>query len=138
MIVPMPPVTTAATAPKQAAVIPASNSPSWFDVPMNKELTALTRPRISSGVSIWTSECLMTTLITSAAPNAAHGERQQEHRQELGKPDETEIQRTAGERVDLPTHGNGLHLEGDHGRNPGDPKQDKRTVPQDYVRFISI
>jgi hypothetical protein len=71
MIVPMPPITTPATTPKQAAVIPDSNSLSWFDVPMNKELTALIRPRISSGVSIWTSECLMTTLITSVAPSTA-------------------------------------------------------------------
>jgi hypothetical protein len=36
---------------------------------MNSELTALTRPRISSGVSICTSDDRITTLITSAAPS---------------------------------------------------------------------
>ncbi|MBZ0138464.1 MAG: MFS transporter, partial [Pseudorhodoplanes sp.] len=30
---------------------PARKSPSWFDVPMNSEDTALTRPRMSSGVT---------------------------------------------------------------------------------------
>ena len=33
---------------------PDSNSPSSFDAPMKTEFTALTRPRISSGVSSWT------------------------------------------------------------------------------------
>ena len=35
--------------------MPDSNSPSWFDVPMKIAFTALTRPRISSGVSSCTS-----------------------------------------------------------------------------------
>ncbi len=68
--------------------------------------------------------------------NVTHGERQEEHGQELRKPDEAEIQRTAGEGVDLPTHGNGLHLEGDHGRHPCKPEQDKRTVPENLLWFM--
>jgi len=35
---------------------------------MKTELTALTRPRISSGVSSWTSDWRMTTLTMSAPP----------------------------------------------------------------------
>ncbi len=47
--VPIPPMTTAGTVPNQWAVKPDSNSPNWFEAPMNKPFTALTRPRISSG-----------------------------------------------------------------------------------------
>ena len=50
-----PPNTTARTRPNQAAVTPDSNSPSSFEAPMKTALTALTRPRISSGVSSCTS-----------------------------------------------------------------------------------
>jgi 5'/3'-nucleotidase SurE len=42
---------TEPTGPNSAAVAPDSNSPSWLDAPMKIELTAATRPRISSGVS---------------------------------------------------------------------------------------
>src|SRR4249920_1962413 len=35
---------------------------------MNNELTALTRPRIASGVSSWITGCLITTLSMSDAP----------------------------------------------------------------------
>jgi hypothetical protein len=45
---------TAGTVPNHDAVKPDSNSPSWLEVPMNIELTALTLPRISSGVCSWT------------------------------------------------------------------------------------
>src|SRR2546426_11038097 len=70
-MVPRPPMRTAGTAPRSAAVRPDSNSPSWFDVPVNSECTALTRPRIASGVRICTSETRMTTLTTSEAPRTA-------------------------------------------------------------------
>ena len=46
-----PPMTTDGTTPHQAAVTPDSNSPSSFEAPMKTEFTALTRPRIASGVS---------------------------------------------------------------------------------------
>ncbi len=65
-----PPSTTEPTAPNQSAVTPDSNSPSWFDVPTKSELTALTRPRISSGVAVCTRVERTTTLTTSAAPIA--------------------------------------------------------------------
>ena len=67
--VPMPPMTTDGTVPNHAAVTPDSNSPSWFDAPMNIELTADTRPRIASGVRNWTSDCRTTTLTMSAVPS---------------------------------------------------------------------
>jgi len=51
-----------------AAVAPDSNSPSWLDAPMKMELTAATRPRMSSGVSSCVSVCRVTTLMLSAAP----------------------------------------------------------------------
>ena len=38
---------------------------------MNRELTAPTRPRMSSGVASWTSEMRITTLTMSAAPITA-------------------------------------------------------------------
>src|SRR5665213_736719 len=63
-----PPRTTEPTGPSQAAVTPDSNSPSWFEVPMNRVLTALTRPRIASGVAVCTSVLRVTTLIMSQAP----------------------------------------------------------------------
>ena len=54
-----PPTITAGTVPNQAAVRPDSNSPSSFEAPMNTALTALTRPRMSSGVSSCTSRWRM-------------------------------------------------------------------------------
>ena len=69
--VPIAPTTTEPTGPIQAATAPARNSPSWLEAPMNVEFTALTRPRISSGVSSWTSVWRITTLTMSAAPLSA-------------------------------------------------------------------
>ena len=66
--VPAPPSTTAPTGPNSAAVAPDSNSPSWLLAPMKIALTALTRPRISSGVSSCTSVWRTTTLTMSTAP----------------------------------------------------------------------
>src|SRR5688572_25068487 len=63
-----PPTTTAGFRPHHAAVKPDSNSPSSFEAPMNTAFTALTRPRISSGVSSCTSMWRMYTLIMSEAP----------------------------------------------------------------------
>src|SRR5207247_10135127 len=71
---PSPPIATDATVTNQAAVTPDSNSPSWFDAPMNIELTADTRPRIASGVRSWTSDCRTTTLTISAAPRTTSAE----------------------------------------------------------------
>ena len=67
--VPIPPISAAGTVPNQAAVTPDSNSPNSLDVPMNMALTALTRPRISSGVSNCTSVERMTTLNMSDQPS---------------------------------------------------------------------
>src|SRR5262252_5293765 len=66
--VPTPPMTTAGTVPNQCAVKPDSNCPNSFDVPINSEFTALTRPRILSGVDNCTSVPRMMTLIMSDAP----------------------------------------------------------------------
>src|ERR1700716_2766270 len=63
-----PPSTIAGTKPNHAAVTPDSNSPSSFDAPMNTEFTALTRPRISSGVFSCTSNDRTNTLIMSPTP----------------------------------------------------------------------
>ncbi len=60
MIVPSPPISTAGTVPNRPAIIPDSNSPSWFDVPMNSELIAPARPRMSSGVCNCTSDVRTT------------------------------------------------------------------------------
>ncbi len=55
--------------PSRAAATPDSKAPSWFEVPVKSECTALTRPRIASGVRIWASDMRMTMLTTSAAPS---------------------------------------------------------------------
>ena len=46
----VPPSTTAGTAPSSRAATPDSNAPSSFELPMNTEFTADTRPSISGGV----------------------------------------------------------------------------------------
>ena len=70
-IVATPPSTTAGTSPNHFAVTPDSNSPSSFDAPMNTAFTALTRPRMWSGVSSWMSMWRMNTLTSSAPPSTA-------------------------------------------------------------------
>src|SRR5208337_3772707 len=66
--VPTPPITTAGTVPNQVAVTPDSNSPSSFDAPTKSRLTALTRPRIASGVASWVRVVRTYTLTMSEAP----------------------------------------------------------------------
>src|SRR5579883_413085 len=67
--VPMPPATTETTGPNNCASAPDSKPPSWFEAPMNSELTAPTRPRISSGVRSNTRVLRITTLMLSNAPS---------------------------------------------------------------------
>ena len=67
--VPTPPRTTACTVPNHCAVTPDSNCPNSFDVPIKIISTAVTRPRISSGVANWVSVARMITLIMSLAPS---------------------------------------------------------------------
>ena len=69
--VPTPPAITAPTGPSHSATVPALNSPSSLLAPMKVPLTALTRPRIASGVSSWTSVWRITTLTMSAPPLTA-------------------------------------------------------------------
>jgi hypothetical protein len=65
---PMPPTTTARTAPHHCAVTPLSNSPNSFEAPINSQFTALTRPRISGGVASCRMLVRTTTLTMSLAP----------------------------------------------------------------------
>src|SRR5690606_23727034 len=65
----MPPMTTDRTVPHHFAVKPDSKSPSSFDAPTTTALTALTRPRILSGVSSCTSRWRTETLAIAAAPS---------------------------------------------------------------------
>jgi hypothetical protein len=80
----------AGTAPNSAAVNPDSNSPSWLDLPMKSEFTALTRPRMASGVRSCTNEKRTTT---------------------LGEAYQAECQGGAGQRIDLPADHHALHHE---------------------------
>ena len=66
--VPTPPSRTAGTVPNHCAVSPDSNCPSSLDAPIKTISTAVTRPRISSGVRNCTRVARMITLIMSAAP----------------------------------------------------------------------
>src|SRR6476660_8087165 len=63
-----PPNTTEGTSPRKLAATPDSNSPSSLLEPMKMTLTAVTRPRIESGVNSWSTVCRITTLMLSAAP----------------------------------------------------------------------
>ena len=71
----MPPAMMEGATPNQAAASPDSNSPSSLDAPMNTEFTALTRPRMASGVSNCTSICLINTLTISPTPSNAKAAR---------------------------------------------------------------
>ena len=55
-IAPTPPNTTAPTGPSSEASSPLSASPSSFEAEMVSCDTALTRPRIASGVWSWISD----------------------------------------------------------------------------------
>src|ERR1700730_14294900 len=66
-MVPAPPITTEGTVPNQAAVTPDSNSPNSLDAPIKSEFTALTRPRISSGVASWIKVIRTYTLTIAEA-----------------------------------------------------------------------
>ena len=66
-----PPAMTAGSAPSQAATTPARKSPNSLEVPTNSMCTALTRPRMSSGVPSCTMVERTHTLIMSAAPMIA-------------------------------------------------------------------
>src|SRR5437764_8493200 len=78
-IVPMPPTSTAATGPNNAASNPDSNSPSWLEVPVVSECAALTRPRMASGVRSCTSECRNDD--AEEVGGAEHRQRSQRQRQ---------------------------------------------------------
>ena len=64
----VPPKITAKGAPKSFAAIPLSKAPNSLDDPTNIELTAPTRPRISSGVFSCKMVCLITMEIPSKTP----------------------------------------------------------------------
>ena len=70
---PRRPTTTAPIGPSLRPSVPARNSPSSLLAPMNMPLTALTRPRMSSGVSSCTSVCRIDDAHHVGA--AAHRER---------------------------------------------------------------
>ncbi len=46
-----------------------------------------------------------------AVGDVADDERERGHGQELGEADEAQVERAAGERIDLPAHGDGDDLE---------------------------
>ena len=71
-IVITPPNTTAGTKPISRAVAPDSNAPNSLDEPINRLLTAETRPRISSGVKSDTIVPRMTILTLSKKPVPAN------------------------------------------------------------------
>src|SRR5947209_6561316 len=76
MIVPKPPAETAIIGPHigptkraaRSAVTPDSKAPSSFDVEINTEFTAETRPRMASGVSTCTKVWRTTTEMLSNTP----------------------------------------------------------------------
>ena len=61
-----PPSVTAGATPSTEPRTPDSNAPSSLEAPMNTFSTAITRPRIASGVASGTIVARMNTLIESA------------------------------------------------------------------------
>jgi len=61
---------------------------------------------------------------------SAH-ERQEDGRDELDEAHQPEIERAAGEGVELPAHRNGLHVEREHRRNPRAPEQREGSISQE-------
>ena len=61
-----PPSVTAGPTPSSDAATPDSNAPSSLDAPMNTFSTAITRPRMWSGVASGTIVARMNTLTASA------------------------------------------------------------------------
>jgi hypothetical protein len=121
MIAPMPPMSAEGTAPIKAANRPARNWPSEPVVPVNRALTAITRPSMSLGVRVCTREWRMTTLTASHNRHRHGGE-------ELHQPDEPEIERVAGHVVDLPADRDPQHLVGGRGGDARAPEIRKRCV----------
>ena len=66
-----PPARTAGSAPIQAATAPARKSPNSLDAPTNSMCTALTRPRMSSGVAIFGAAVLVFGMSGSFALSIA-------------------------------------------------------------------
>src|SRR5690606_20802662 len=120
---PNPPITTAATGPMKWATVPALNSPSSLEAPINTELTALTRPRTSSGVQSCMMVSRMVTLTMSEAPtNASAG---MESQMEVEKPNTT-VKAPASKLADgkageKPRHGDGTQARRRTQRAIGDP-----------------
>ena len=69
--VPIAPATTDMIGVVSSATSPDSKPPNSLEEPMNIELTAETRPRISFGVLIWVMTCRITMLTLSNAPVSA-------------------------------------------------------------------
>ena len=60
--------------------------------------------------------------------DVAGDQHQQERRNELREADKTEVERAAGQRIDLPTHADGEHLIRDHRGDPRKPIQNERAL----------
>ena len=60
--------------------------------------------------------------------DVAGWQHQQERRQELGEADEPEVERAPGQRVHLPTDGDGEHLVREHREDPREPEPHERVL----------
>ena len=60
--------------------------------------------------------------------DVAGDQHQEERRHELREPDEPEVERAAGQRVDLPSDGDREHLVRDHREHAREPEQHERPV----------
>jgi len=62
-------------------------------------------------------------------------EDQKERGNELRKPDQTEIERAAGQRIDLPPDADCKHLVRNHRGDARKPEQDERTMRDERARL---
>ena len=68
-----------------------------------------------------------------AVGDLAHHEEQQHRGNELDQPNEAEIERVAGQRIELPGHRHDEHLVARRDREAREPEQHERPVAQDGV-----
>jgi hypothetical protein len=63
-----------------------------------------------------------------AVGGVARDRKQQNSREKLGEADVAEIERALGDLIHLPSHGHGLHFDGDHDEKTRGLEQDKRGM----------
>lgn len=70
--------------------------------------------------------------------DVAREQQERDGRKELREPDKPEIERAAGQRVDLPADRDHLHLQADIGEGAHTPEQHERPVMADRGGLVDV